>query len=203
LIVPVIVGGVVASLTVSTLALGRETVVRAAIAHALRRFLPTFAAALLLLVGFFLIALPLMLLLGPNPNNPASLGRVFLVIGLLGLAYWTRFMLLNPVAAAEPAGPVAMIRRALAATRGHFWRLLGLLLLALIVFAIVSMAISFVAGLVILLLAGRPDPGSLSSFLLLLVNGILSTLFATLFTILIARIYAQLAEGGSRPTSGI
>ena len=203
LIIPVVVGGVIASLTVSTLALGRETVVRGAIGHAARRFLPAFVAALLLLLGFLLILFPLTFLLGPNPNNPASFARTFVVLGLFGLAYWTRFLLLNPVAAAEPVGPIALIRRTLAVSRGQFWRLLALLLLALLVFAVVSMAISFVAGLVIVLLAGRPEPGSLSSFLLLLVNGVLSTIFATLFTILIARVYAQLAEGGAKPTSGI
>lgn len=202
LLIPVVVGSVLGSLAITVLALGRETVVRAAIAHALRRFLPVAGAALLLLLGFLLLSIPLIALLGPNPNNPTSFSRTLLVFTLLGLAFWTRFILLNPVGAAEPLGPVALIRRAFALSRGHFWRLLGFFLLALLAFGVVSLALLSVAGLLILFVAGRPEPGSFSSFLTLLLNGILSAIFAMLFTTMLARIYAQLIEGDA-PTKGI
>ena len=201
LLIPVMVGSVVASLAVSTLAIGRETVVRAALGHALRRFLPVFATVLLLVTGFVLVSAPVLALAGPNPADPASFGLGFLLFALVGVFFWTRFMLLNPVAAAEPLGPIALIRRSWSITRGQFWRLLGFFLLAVLAFVIVSLAALAVFGIVIVLLAGRPEPGSLSSFLTLLLNGALSALFATMLSTMLARIYVQLA--GDAPTSGI
>lgn len=200
LLIPVAVGSIVASLTVSTLAIGRETVVRGALANGLRRFLPVFLAAALLFLLFILISVPVLALSGSDTSNPASLRVPFLLFALLGLFFWTRFMLLNPLAAAEPLGPIALIRRAWALTRGNFWRLLGFFMIAVIVFAIVSVALLSVVGLVIVLLAGQPRPGSLTSFLTLLLNGVLSAIFATVLTTVLARIYVQLAEGSA--TSG-
>ncbi|MDQ4088127.1 MAG: hypothetical protein M3177_09005, partial [Pseudomonadota bacterium] len=102
------------------------------------------------------------------------------------------------VAAAEPVGPVTVIRRSWDLTRGHFGKLLGFILLVLLVFAIVSIVVGAVGGLLIVLLVGQPDPGSLSAFLIVLV-GVAVNMVATVYlTALNARIYRQLSGGGAQ-----
>jgi hypothetical protein len=194
LILPLVVVATIGQLTIITLALGREVVVRDAFAHALRRCLPALGASLLFGIGLVLLLLPFVLLSGLLANSAAAILVLVpvLLAGFLFLA--VRFMMLSAIAAIEPLGPVAILKRSWALTRGHALKLFGFVLIVLLVFLILAFAISVVGGIAIHALAGRPDPGSLSFFLALLLNTLLNTVFAAIFATLIARIYAQLAE---------
>jgi hypothetical protein len=61
-------------------------------------------------------------------------------------------------------------------------------------------------GSVIVLLLGRPNPGSMSALMLGLVAGVLQAVFTVITAVMLARIYVQLAgreAQASVPSSGI
>ena len=109
------------------------------------------------------------------------------------LALWVRLMLMTPVAAAEDGGPVRIIQRSWALTGGHFWKLLGFVLLAAIAVLVLLFAVSATGGILIFLLAGPPRPDSFAMMLVLLLAALIQAAISALFATLTARIYAQLS----------
>jgi hypothetical protein len=202
----VIVLSIVGTLAISALALRRENVVGAAIALGFRRFLPMLGASLLLGLAALIIAVPLVLLTGIDPEklrspSPETAGSVLLfacLFVILFLVIAVRLLLMSPVAAAERAGPVGIIRRSWELTKGHFWKLLGFVLLLAIVLMVVAAAVGAVGGILVAIVAGKPEPGSIAALLMLLIAGLVNAAWAAVFTSMIARIYVQLA--GERTT---
>jgi hypothetical protein len=202
LFIPVIlVLSIVGTLAISALALGRESVVGSAIAHAFRRCLPLIGASLLLALVLLVVMVPLILALGLAPEDFAApsdeqAGRVFLamlLVLLIFLVVWVRLIMMTPVAAAEGGGPIAIIRRSWELTSGRFWKLLGFALLLVIAAIVVMLVVTMIFGLLIFAVAGAPQPGSLAVLLMALVSGILNAVFLVVFTTMVARIYVQLA----------
>lgn len=206
----VLILGIVGSLTISTLALGRAATVGEAIGHGFRRFLPLLGASLILLLAFSIIVAALLVATGLQPGDfaaptPETAGRillVMLVILALILFFGVRLLPTTPVAATETAGPVAIIARSWALTRGHYWRLLGFVLLLGIAAFVLIMAATSVIGLVVAAIAGPPAPGTVTRLLMLLVAGLFNAVFAVVMTTMIARIYLQLAGGGAAGIKG-
>ncbi|HEY0130799.1 MAG TPA: hypothetical protein VGB57_05285 [Allosphingosinicella sp.] len=205
LLIPlVLVLNVAASLAMSSLALGRMNVVGEAIAHGFRRFLPMLGAIAILIVAMCVVFVPLVMLSGLTPDDftrptPANSGRLLLVMLLVmgvGLFFAVRLLLMTPVAAAERAGSIAIIRRSWNLTAGHFWKLLGFLLLMLIVLLVVTMVATMILGLLIAAVAGPPLPGTTGGFVLALVSSLVNAAFVVVTTTLIARIYVQLSGAG-------
>ena len=207
--------GLVGQLAVIRLAIGPSVSVGEAIAHAVRRAPAYLGAALLLLLALFLIAIPVGMVLtamgmsfGPGASTPPSGGALvvlllFLVV-LLVLA--VRMLVTSPVASAEALGPIGIIRRSWRLTAGNTWRLLGFICLFLIGAVVLVAAVDIVTGLIVTAALGPPDPRSVSALVAGLVMALLSAAVTTLFIVMIARIYVQLAEGSgaeaSVPTSG-
>ena len=197
----VLVLNIAGSLAISSLALGRQKLVGEAIAHGFRRCLPMIGAAVILLVGLCIVVVPLALLSGITAEDipaisPAKAGRFLLVlfIGLIILLYFAvRLLPVTPVAANEPVGPLAILARSWRLTAGHFWKLLGFIILVGIVAMVVMLVVTTIFGLLLGLAAGPPDPGTVSALLLLLVTGLVNAAFAVVMATLIARIYLQLA----------
>ncbi|HEX8482907.1 MAG TPA: glycerophosphoryl diester phosphodiesterase membrane domain-containing protein [Allosphingosinicella sp.] len=210
LIPAVLVLNIAASLAMSSLALGRRNVVGEAIGHGFRRFLPLLGAILILIAGMLVLLLPLGLLSGitaeelaaPTPAKAGRMALIGLLFSAVGLFFAVRLLLMTPVAAAEPAGPMEIIRRSWKLTGPHFWKLLGFILLILILFAVVSMVVTILFGLLIAAVAGAPEPGSLASLVLTLVGAIVNAAFVVVTTTLIARIYIQLSGGAPAGASG-
>ncbi|HEV2079470.1 MAG TPA: hypothetical protein VGR19_06185 [Allosphingosinicella sp.] len=196
LIFPLMFLSVIASVAISALATGRETVVGEALKRGVRRFLPLLGG--MLLIGFCVMAMVLVLVVVAQASRTVgvSLG-VVVVIGAILL--WVRLMLMTPVAAAEAGGPIALIKRSLGLTSGHTGKLLGFVILIFILGMVAGLALVTVGGILIHLLAGKPEPGSIGLLLVLLLSALLNTVFLVFFTVLVARIYAQLA---GQPTSG-
>ncbi len=196
LFIPVMLLSVWGHLTINILALRREAVIGDAFRRAARRILPLVGAWLLLSVAALVLVLPIVGLGFSGALAPARLGFVFLLFFILWLAFVfvaVRLALITPVAAAEPLGPIGIIQRSWALTAGHFWKLLGFLLLIVIVYAIIAGVITAVIGMVVTLTIGQPNPGSLSSFLIQLVAGVLQAVFVTYLAVTVARIYEQLS----------
>ncbi|MGZ8348906.1 MAG: glycerophosphoryl diester phosphodiesterase membrane domain-containing protein [Allosphingosinicella sp.] len=204
LLLPVaLVSTLIGMLALAFLALRPGSSVAEALQAGGRRFLPVFAATLLVALAALVLALPLLFLIraqASGVSNPA-LGPIggLLVIALV-VAYvfvWVRLMLMTPVGANENLGPVAIVTRSWELTRGHFWRLLGFVLLLGLAALVVMFAISLIAGVLIFLLAGPPEPDGLSFYLLLVLAALMQSVFSTLFVTLVSRIYAQLASAGT------
>ncbi|HYD37127.1 MAG TPA: hypothetical protein VEA60_05910 [Allosphingosinicella sp.] len=210
LLLPVVlVLGIAGSLAISTLALGRAATIGEAIGHGFRRVLPMLGATLILFVLIGILLVPLVMATGLKPGDlaqptPATAGKVLLLlVFLLALFLFlgTRLLLTTPVAAAERVGPLAIIARSWALTRGHFARLFGFLLLLGIAALVVLLVATMAVGLIVTGLFGPPAPGTTSGLLMLLVGGLLNAVFVVVMTTIVARLYLQLA-GGAEPTSG-
>jgi hypothetical protein len=208
LTIAVVVLSVTGTISITALAVGRRNVVGQAIGLGFRRFLPMFGAAILIGLAALIALIPIVALSGidpealaaSRPEAAAGVMRVGLIFLLIFLLFWPRLILMTPVGALESVGPIGIIRRSWQLTRGHFWKLLGFALLLMLVILVVMLAITFVFGSLIAILAGPPHPGTLSSTLMLLLGGLLNAVIVVFFTTFVARIYIQLS---GEPTSGI
>jgi hypothetical protein len=193
LLVPVVlIASLIGGLGICRVALRADEGPSTALGAGLRRLLPLLGAASgvgIVAVAALAVSLPL----------AAMLAFPWLLsVPLVLLAFcWVRLILLTPVAAAEPLGPLALLRRTWALTAGQFLALLSFLLVA----ALLSLAALFAAGALggvgVRLATGEPQPGLLPFLLVLFVSAVLQAAIAGLFTAFLARLYAQLA-GPSR-----
>jgi hypothetical protein len=195
MLIPLLVLSIWGHLTINTLALRRETVIGNAFSHAARRILPMLGAWLLWIVAACIVLVPVFaLIIGAARSGHG--GLAFLVGVLAWLAFVLvaiRLLLVTPVAAAETVGPIGILRRSWDLTGNHFWKLLGFLLLMILVFIVLAIVIGAVIGILVALMVGMPAPGSIGSFVVQFVTGVLQAIFITYFIVLIARIYAQLS----------
>ena len=208
--------GLAGQLAIVRLAIGPSTTVGQAIQHGVRRFLPTFGAVLMLVLTFALIVIPLMMLLlwlrlvgmpveGQQP--PPSFAVFSVAVALLALFLSIKFSLLVPVSVAEQPGPIMMIKRSWRLTSGHYWRLLGFMILVVVAAVIVLLAAQFVGLFAARLIAGTIAPLSLAALIFALIEAIASAAMTILFALMLSRIYLQLAGRdevhASVPSSGI
>lgn len=173
-----------------------------AIGKAARRT-PTFIlAALSLLLPIILVVSVLLAVAGVGTGgtgqidwaNFSAMGWLVLLLCLLVLiAISIRLLPLLAVVACEDVGPIAALKRSFALTSGHFWRLLGFLLLLMLAFLIVAATVGAVIGGLVTLALGQPEPWSLSLLLIALAGGLVQAGFVMVYTAMLARIYAQLA----------
>ena len=195
---PMIILSILGSLTITTLALGAADA-REAFSRALKRFPIMLGAVLLLAVAAVLAALPFAVLMVVAGGGKSAGALVGLLLGLMLIFIWVRLMLLTPVAAAESGGPVATLKRSWKLTSGHVAKLFGFMVVVIVVFLVVMLAVSAIFGSVIILAAGQPENGNLSSVLIALVGGITNAALGLFLTSMVARIYVQLADD---PISG-
>ncbi len=197
-----IVATLIGNLAISVLALRPGTSVGEAIQRGARRVLPVLGAALLIGLGSMLAMLPVVLLaagVAVALGVPAlAVIPALLVIPLL-IFLWTRLLLANPIGAVEAGGSIAILKRSWALTAGRFWQLLGFLILLLIVAMVASGAIAAVGGSLITLTVGPPRPDTLSFYLVLILSTLVQAVLASVFGVMVARIYAQLAPPDPGP----
>jgi hypothetical protein len=196
------------------LALGPSITVGAAIAHGLKRMPIYLLSAILVVLALMVLAIPFGLalaLLGvpvdskTMPMTPAVTIVILLFIALV-VFIAVRMLMTAPVASAEEAGPVAIIRRSWTLTAGHWWHLLGFLLAFFIGAIVVLTAAKAATGTAAELLLGPIEPMSASALLGALVEAVANAAITGLFAVMLARIYAQLAgineAQASVPSSG-
>ena len=128
--------------------------------------------------------------------NFSSAGWTVLLLCFVILIYFSiRLMPLTPVIAIETIGPVAALKRSFALTAGHFWRLLGFVAMLAIGFLIVALTVGAVIGALVTLVAGPPEPWSLSLLLIALAGGLVQAGFVLVYLAMLGRIYSQLSAG--------
>ncbi|MFL6761773.1 MAG: hypothetical protein ACJ8FB_04345 [Sphingomicrobium sp.] len=196
------------------LAIGPSITVGAAIAHGIRRMPIYFVAVLILVVALFIIAIPCVILLGalgvPLNARPIPTSGPVVLVALFYLAlviyFGVRLLMSSPVASAEDAGPIAILKRSWQLTAGHWLPLFGFLLIFIVGAILLLMAVGAAIGAVVVLLLGQPQPMSAAALSIALVQSLFSAAVTTLFAVMLARIYLQLTGGGvqaSVPSSGI
>lgn len=194
-------------LALARMALQPSTSVGGAISHGLSRILPQLGAVILAGLALFVLCIPLIGVLGalgvdfePGQRLPPA-GIVALLLTMAAFVYFAvRMMMVTPVAAAERIGPIAILSRSWTLTRGHFWRLLGFLLMVLATLIVVSLATAMAVGAIVMLIFGTVEPWSVAALILGIAQGTLSALFTVLFVVMAMRIYVQLS--GNHSISG-
>ena len=201
LFIPVIVISLWGNLTITVLALRRETVIGHAFRVAATRLLPLIGASLIILIAAGLAMTPIVMIAaaaGGAAGTSAGAGSAALLLVVLMPVFVfvaVRLMLMTPAAAAESVGPIEIIKRSWRLTSGNFWKLFGFLILLIITLMVLMIAVGAVLGIAIAATAGAPEPGSLAALLALLVTGVIQAVFSMILAVAIARIYEQLAGG--------
>lgn len=197
----VLIAALVGQLAIIWLSISPGANVREAINRGARKVPAVIVSALMLLIPVSLILAPFVLPILASPTNPprgASLALLIAVPLLLILA--CRFLLASTTGVVEGLGPLAMLKRSWALTRGSTAKLYGMFLLFMLAALIVVMATQFVAGSLIIVALGRPEPWSIAALLTGLVVQLSTAIVSVMVTIMIARVYAQLA--GAEPIKG-
>lgn len=198
--------GFVAQIALNRLAIGPSVRVADAIAQGFTRVLPVFLvlAVVMVIVGIIAVVLAMLLnaagvgiLPASGKQPPASLLVLLIVLTAAATAV---FQLVFPIAAAETGNPLRLFTRSWQLARGHYLRLLAFIVTVFITLGIVAALTQLGLGTVILLLVGRPTPGSLSALLIGVVAGLIQAAFTVVVAVMQARIYTQIA--GNRERAG-
>jgi hypothetical protein len=199
------------------LALGPSITVGAAIAHGLKRMPIYLLSAILIVAALMLLAIPFGLAFaalgvplesGERTRLPMTPGVTLAIILFLALVlfFGVRMLMTAPVASAENAGPLAIIRRSWTLTAGNWWRLLGFLLVFFLGAVVVLVAVNAATGAIAAVALGPIEPMSASALLVALVGAVANAAITGLFAVMLARIYVQLAgtsdAQASVPSSG-
>ena len=197
----------VGQLTVIRLALEPHVAVGDAIVHALKRVLSYVGATLCWLVPILIVGSLLYGLTEANKSG-VSIGASLVLILLTGLFVFlsVRLMLLSPVATAESASPIAVLRRSWELSRSNWWRLFAFLLLFGVGAICVILAINSVAGLIVRLIVEDAGPRSLGGLLVAIISQVVSAALSVVLFVMLARIYVQRSGSAvvqaSVPSSG-
>jgi len=197
------------------LALGPSVAVGEAIAHGIRRLPIYFVTVLIIILPLFIASIPFGLALQalgvplqrgtPVPDSPPVAIAAILYFALI-LFVVVRMTMSGPVATSEHVGPIAIIRRSWELTAGHFWRLLGFLVMVLFGGLVAIIAINTAIGTVARLTLGPVEPMSVGGLIIILIQALLGSALSVVFAVMLARIYTQLAGRGeihaSVPNSG-
>jgi len=206
--------GIAGQIAIIRLALTSSVSVSEAIQHGFKRLVYAFAALFLFGLAIVIVAVPVFLLLAGTDAIQAAvaqqptpaLGTAILVVLILVLIAGVRFQLIMPIASAEDANPIRILKRAWQLTKGHFWRLLGFLLLSLLLALILVLFLGQVTGaLVAKSLFGDIQAFSVAALIAGLIAGAAQAAFAVIVSVMLGRIYVQLAGSGAEasvPSSG-
>jgi len=193
LAIPFFVLTLLGTLTLSVMALRGGLSVAEALGIAGRRLIPVLGAAVMLaMIGAVLaFVLSFVLVLLTAGSQAAALALAVPLVVVIFVVLGIRMIFVNPIGALEDAGPVGILARSWALTRGHFWRLFAFLAVLFLVAAIVSMAVSAIFGILVTLTVGRPDQNDLALLLLLLLSGLVNTAVSVYLTVVVAKLYAK------------
>lgn len=207
--------GVVGQLAIVRLALGPSTTVGNAIGHGVRRFPAVIGAVLIIALAIAVVLIPLLaLLIAAGIIDMPSEGQItpsfavavwVMVIGSLFLA--VKFIMTIPVASAENLGPLSILKRTWRITTGNYWRLFVFEILLIVAAIVVLLAAQIVGGSIAHVVAGDVRPFSPSALVLAIFVAVTEAAFTVFASVMLARVYVQLAGGGeaqpSVPTTGI
>lgn len=200
--------GIVGQIAIIKLALGPATSVGESIMHGFKRVLPAFAALCLFVLPLAVILVGLLIAiggtsavesLGSGTPQPGVAGVILLFVAFIILIS-IRFQMVVPVATAETSNPIQILRRSWDLTRGHYWRLLGFLLIALVFAVVLLLFAQIVGGILGRIAFGDTKPFTIGALVVALISAAAQAAFTCLVGVMLARIYVQLS--GRVPKSG-
>ncbi|WP_310468724.1 hypothetical protein [Sphingomonas sp.] len=203
--------GLVGQVAVVRLATSHNVAVGEAIRHGVRR-LPSFLGAMLLLIlaiGLFVLLVAFVLVgLGAVSRNvehlpPRDVMLITLVLLVPALFMAVRLLPIAAVAGAEEVGPIGLIKRSWALTRGNFGRLAGFLVLFLIAALVLSMVMAVIGGTLSTVLFGTAAPFTLAALVMALFTAVAQAAVSLVYVVMLARIYVQLAGDGGAPSVSV
>lgn len=196
--------GLVGHLAIARLALGGFTV-GGAIRQAAARMPIYFLSQLLWMLPFaavFVLLLPN--LRQQDPSSTAAL--LFLLTFVIFMFLAVRMLLSLPIASAEAAGPIAILRRSWQLSAGNWWRLFGFLMLFLIGASILVLSTAAMTGLLAEAALGGTGPYSVGALLVSLAGQIVESAAYVILVVMLTRLYLQRAGAAqaqaSVPSSG-
>jgi hypothetical protein len=202
----------IGQMTIVLLANGWRGSIGEAMGRAVRRLPVLIGALLIVFLPLILIAIIAMTavlssagITDPTTLTPQTLARVpnigwiALLLTLFFIVAGVRLFPVAAIAANEPVGPIALLRRSWRLTSGSFWRLLALVLLLGVLTMVVSQAVTAVTGSVAALAVGEPRPFNLSALLIALATGLVGAIISTVSATMVGRVYAQLSVAPSVP----
>ena len=203
--------GLVGQVAIARLALGHREPLGQVIGHSAKRLPALLGAAVIVMLP---LSIALVATMGGataitrqgSGASPVAALLLLLALTILVVALiivMARFLLATAIASVEPGGPLHILKRAFDLTRGQVLRLIGAALLFLVGGGVATIALTSVVGLLVTLALGKPEPWSVAALLLGLAESAGQALFATLFTVCFARLYAQRAAVPGVPSSGI
>lgn len=212
LYVAVVLLGFVAQIALNRMAIGAAVMVKEAIGEGFVRLLPVMAVFVIVIIGLVIVTMVLAVILGAaglatlkSAGQPPT--AIVVVLVALTALIFAIFQLVFPIAAVETGNPIRLISRSWQLARGHYLRLLGFVVTIFVGLGIVVIATQVGLGSLIVLLLGKPNPGSLSALVLGLIAGVIQAAFTVVTAVMLARIYVQLAGRSeaqpSVPSSGI
>jgi len=206
--------GIIGQIAIIRLSQVHGTSVGEAISHGVRRVLPVIGAMIILGIAIFIVAVPLMLLIGgagaleaaEAGAAPPALVTAVLLIVVLAVLIGPKFLMMMPVATAEPGWSIHILKRSWLLSNGHYFRLLGFTLLIVVAAIVIVLAVQVVVGTILLAAFDQLEPLSLGALLYALLFGAVQAGFAVVLSIMVARIYVQLSghdtAHASVPSSG-
>lgn len=199
----------VGTLSITAIALKPGVTVGESISAGARRVFTVLGAMLLFVLP---MAVLLAVIIAPNASGDTpqamleSLKSAGSTIGLLVLLWsfallylFIRFMFVSPVAVSENAGPVMLLKRSWALSRGNVLRLLGFVLMLIVLLLVLSAVAGVLGGIVAALVAGPPEPMSVSALVVGLMAGLATMVVVILSALMAARLYVQGAEPAATP----
>lgn len=205
---------IIGQIAIIRLAVGTSVSVGEAIGHGARRMPMYLLAAILIVCGLVVAAIPLVAVLAamgiPLTGEGAAREPVAVLLAFLYLALVifvaVRMLLTSPVASEENVGPIAIIKRSWEMTRGNWWRLFGFVLMFVVGVLVAVTAIGIAVGSVAVIAFGPIEPMSVSALLVSLVEAVVQAVITVVLAVMLARIYLQLAgdevDTVSVPSSG-
>lgn len=155
--------------------------------------LPVLLGATVMVVGILAAAvvataiIAVVLSLVARPVGAAFGALLGVALVLLAIFGSVRLLLLNPVVIDGSQGVIASLRHGWALTRGHFWRLLGFILILTLLSVIVRAAAQAIFGVVGGLIAG-PAGARLTGGV---AAAVVSTVVQVYMLVMLARLYRQ------------
>lgn len=191
----------VGQLSLVRLALKPSVTVGAAIAHGARRMPVYLVTAILIGLGLLVLFIPLGVMAVSSgieidrtmSNFTNTMWMMVLILCVIVIFFGVRLMMGTPVASAEQAGPVEIIKRSWVLTQGVWWKLFVFLLMLMIAAIIVLMAVGFVVGSVVTIAFGPIEAMTPSALAVGLLQGLFNAAFTAVFAVMLARIYVQLS----------
>jgi hypothetical protein len=199
-------------LAITCLALRPGTSVGESFSLAGRRLLPTLGAILIISIAAGAVLLFFSLFFGasllgilfqsgaPGSNAGATAAGLIggallfmLLIMVIGVSLGAKLLPMTAVSVAEEKGPVGIISRSWQLTTGHFWKLVGTLLLIGLVYMIAAGTILLILGFFVLALIGNPEVSQTAAFVVSLLTAVLTAVVSPFLLSFTARIYAQLS----------